>query len=156
MHGRDAAEQAAETARKTFEEGAIADTLPTVDGRAAELEGGIGILSLFVTAGLAASNGEARRHVQGGAVRVNDQPVTDERRVVSVARSDRRRRDQAVARQEEAHPGHGRPDQHRTDRTGPIRFDAHRNSKIERKMPGAITDSGLICSVRRFGVARRA
>ena len=75
LHGRAAAEQAAETARKTFEEGALADNLPTVEVPARELEAGIGLLSLIVRAGLATSNGEARRHVQGGAVRINDQPV---------------------------------------------------------------------------------
>ena len=47
-----------------------------------ELEAGIGILSLFVKASLAASNGEARRHVQGGAVRLNDVTVSDEKRTV--------------------------------------------------------------------------
>jgi tyrosyl-tRNA synthetase len=85
LHGRPAAEQAAETARKTFEEGTTADTLPSVTVDGALLEGGVGILSLFVTAGLASSNGEARRHVQGGAVRINDQPVSDDRRVVTEA-----------------------------------------------------------------------
>ena len=84
VHGREAAEQAAETARKTFEEGALADTLPTVAIDRAALAAGVGILSLFVTAGLAASNGEARRHVQGGAVRLNDETVTDERRMVTL------------------------------------------------------------------------
>lgn len=83
LHGRAAADQAAETARKTFEEGALADTLPTVDVAGDELKAGIGLLSLVVRAGLAASNGEARRHVQGGAVRLNDQPVSDERRAVT-------------------------------------------------------------------------
>ncbi|MBT1154111.1 tyrosine--tRNA ligase [Aminobacter anthyllidis] len=85
LHGRAAAEQSAETARKTFEEGALADTLPTVEVPGDELKAGIGLLSLVVRAGLAASNGEARRHVQGGAVRVNDQPVNDERRAVTTA-----------------------------------------------------------------------
>jgi tyrosyl-tRNA synthetase len=85
LHGRAAAEQAGETARKTFEEGVTADTLPTVEISRDTLEAGIGILSLFVTAGLASSNGEARRHVQGGAVRLNDQPVSDERRLVTQA-----------------------------------------------------------------------
>jgi tyrosyl-tRNA synthetase len=85
LHGRGAAEQAAETARKTFEEGTTADTLPTVEVARSSLETGVGILSLFVTAGLAASNGEARRHIQGGAVRVNDQPVSDDRRVIGSA-----------------------------------------------------------------------
>ncbi len=85
VHGREAAEQAAETARKTFEEGITADTLPSVTIDRAALEAGSGILSLFVAAGLAASNGEARRHVQGGAVRINDQPVSDDRRIVTGA-----------------------------------------------------------------------
>lgn len=83
LHGRKAAEEAAETARKTFEEGALAQTLPTVEVESASLETGIGILSLLVAAGLATSNGEARRHIQGGAVRLNDQPVADDKRLVT-------------------------------------------------------------------------
>ena len=85
VHGRGAADQAAETARRTFEEGSTAGTLPTVTVSGKELEGGIGILSLFVTAGLAASNGEARRHIQGGAMRLNDRSVTDDRLTVTAA-----------------------------------------------------------------------
>ncbi|RWL00921.1 MAG: tyrosine--tRNA ligase [Mesorhizobium sp.] len=84
VHGREAAEQAEETARKTFEEGSLAETLPTVEVGKADLESGVGILSLFVAAGLAASNGEARRHIQGGAVRLNDQSVSDDRRLVTL------------------------------------------------------------------------
>jgi tyrosyl-tRNA synthetase len=82
LHGREAAEEAAETARKTFEEGALAENLPSVDIPAPELETGLGLLTLIVRAGLATTNGEARRHVQGGAVRINDQQISDERRVV--------------------------------------------------------------------------
>ena len=85
VHGREAAEQAAETARQTFEEGALADTLPTIEVSSAEIDAGVGLLSLLVRAGLAASNGEARRAVQGGAVRLNDQPVSDDRMVVTSA-----------------------------------------------------------------------
>ncbi len=85
LHGREAAEQAAETARKTFEEGAIAENLPTIDVTASELAAGIGLLNLIVKAGLAASNGEARRHVQGGAVRINDAAVSDERRMIGTS-----------------------------------------------------------------------
>ncbi|MBV7521071.1 tyrosine--tRNA ligase [Ensifer sp. ENS12] len=84
LHGRSAAEQAAETARKTFEEGALADNLPSVEIPTAELEAGLGLLTLIVRAGLAASNGEARRHVQGGAVRINDEAVSDERRLIGI------------------------------------------------------------------------
>ncbi len=82
LHGREAAENAAETARKTFEEGALAQNLPSIEVPAPELESGLGLLTLVVRAGLAGSNGEARRHVQGGAVRVNDEQVSDERRVI--------------------------------------------------------------------------
>ena len=82
LHGRAAAEEAAETARKTFEEGALSDNLPSISVAKAELDAGIGVLALFVKAGLAGSNGEARRHVQGGAVRINDQTVTDERKLI--------------------------------------------------------------------------
>ncbi|MDQ0456082.1 tyrosine--tRNA ligase [Rhizobium paknamense] len=82
LHGRAAAEEAAETARKTFEEGALADNLPSIEVAKTELEAGIGLLSLIVKAGLAASNGEARRHVQGGAVKINDQGMSDERATI--------------------------------------------------------------------------
>jgi tyrosyl-tRNA synthetase len=78
-HGREAAEEAAETARQTFSEGHAAAGLPTVELPAAELKGGIGVLAAMVRAGLAASNGEARRQVKGGGARVNDALVSDDR-----------------------------------------------------------------------------
>ena len=78
VHGREKADQAAETARKTFEEGAVASDLPSVAVSAADIESGTGLLSLLVIAGLAKSNGEARRHIKGGAIKVNDKPVSDE------------------------------------------------------------------------------
>ena len=83
VHGHAAAEAAAETARKTFEEGSLAEALPGISLPRGELDTGLGLLSMIVRAGLASSNGEARRAVQGGAVRLNDRPVTDERRLVS-------------------------------------------------------------------------
>lgn len=86
LHGEAAAAEASETARKTFEEGTVADTLPTIEVDPLELRDGIGILSLIVSAGLAASNGEARRSIKGGAVRLNDQPVADER--LTIGRDD--------------------------------------------------------------------
>ncbi len=79
LHGRQAGEEAAETARKAFVEGAAADGLPTIMVAMAELDAGIGVLTAFVKAGLCASNGEARRQVKGGGLRVNDEPVTDEK-----------------------------------------------------------------------------
>jgi len=76
MHGRAAAEAAAETARTTFAGGTAAD-LPTVEIARSELEAGLGVLAAFVKAGLVPSNGEARRQVQSGGLRVNDAAVTD-------------------------------------------------------------------------------
>jgi tyrosyl-tRNA synthetase len=82
LHGRDKAEQAAETARKTFEEGVTAATLPSIPIDSGEIEAGIGVLNAFVRAGLVASTGEARRQIKGGGLRVNDAAVTDERAVI--------------------------------------------------------------------------
>jgi tyrosyl-tRNA synthetase len=82
VHGRDNAEQSAKTAAATFEAGALDLSLPTVNVTKSDLAAGYGILAALVLAGLAASNGEARRHVQSGAVRVNDDPITDERAVL--------------------------------------------------------------------------
>jgi tyrosyl-tRNA synthetase len=79
LHGAEAARQAAETARQTFEEGAIAENLPTIEVPRGELDAGIGVLACFVKAGLVASNGEARRQIKGGGLRVNDVAVTDEK-----------------------------------------------------------------------------
>src|ERR1700728_2855918 len=79
LHGAEAARSASETARQTFEEGAIAENLPTVEVPRGELEAGIGVLASFVKAGLVASNGEARRQIKGGGLRVNDVAVTDEK-----------------------------------------------------------------------------
>ncbi|WP_144754128.1 tyrosine--tRNA ligase [Bartonella saheliensis] len=78
LHGRALAEAAAETARKTFEEKTLGENLPTVEMNAIELKTGAGLLSLLVKAGLAKSNSEARRHIQGGGIRVNDQIIKDE------------------------------------------------------------------------------
>ena len=85
LHGREEAERAAETARKTFEEGALAESLPSVEVKASVLEAGLGALTAFGPdyAGLVASTGEARRQVKGGGLKINDEVLTDERRVLS-------------------------------------------------------------------------
>ena len=79
IHGRAAAEQAELTARKTFEEGVTATSLPTVEIAAGEVAAGLGILSAFVKAGLVASTSEARRQIKAGGLRVNDETASDER-----------------------------------------------------------------------------
>ena len=76
-HGRAATDEASEAARKTFEEGGLADALPSIEITRSELAGGIGLASLFVRAGLAASNGEVRRAVSNNAISVNDRRITD-------------------------------------------------------------------------------
>jgi tyrosyl-tRNA synthetase len=83
VHGRPTAEQAAETARRTFEEGEIAETLPSIEVARAELEHGIGVLAAFAKAGLVSSNSEARRQIKAGGLRVNDAVVSDEKMVLT-------------------------------------------------------------------------
>ncbi|WP_428428822.1 tyrosine--tRNA ligase [Pararhizobium sp.] len=82
VHGREAAERSAETAKQTFEEGALAANLPSIDVPKAELEAGVGVLALFVRAGLAESNGKVRQFLKDGAVRLNDAVVSDDRQVI--------------------------------------------------------------------------
>jgi len=74
VHGRDAADQAAETARKTFEEGAPAETLPTI-----EIENDVGILNAAVATGAVSSTSEARRQIKSGGIRLNGVVVVDEK-----------------------------------------------------------------------------
>jgi tyrosyl-tRNA synthetase len=81
-HGRAAADEAAETARKTFEEGVSAAGLPHVDVAAAEFPNGIPAFELFFKAGLAGSKGEARRLIRGGGARVDDVVVADEGQII--------------------------------------------------------------------------
>lgn len=83
IHGREKAEAAAETAKKTFEEGKLAATLPSVEVELSVLEAGLGVLAAHVQAGLVASTSEARRQIKGGGLRVNDVVVTDEKMVLT-------------------------------------------------------------------------
>jgi len=83
-HGADAAAAAAETARKTFVEGAIAEDLPSVDIPKGELEAGIAAFALMTRAGLTQSNGEARRLIKGGGARLNDARIEAETATVSL------------------------------------------------------------------------
>jgi len=85
VHGREKADAAAETARKTFEQGALATDLPTIEIPRAELDSGLGILNAFVKSGLVASNSEARRQIQGGGLKVNDTPVASDKSVLGVS-----------------------------------------------------------------------
>lgn len=78
LHGEAAAHDAAETARKTFEEGSSAAGLPTF-----KVALPMGILQANVVVGFATSNGEAKRAIQGGAIRLNDLPVTDEKLTIT-------------------------------------------------------------------------
>jgi tyrosyl-tRNA synthetase len=85
VHGEAAAEDAAATARTTFEEGGLGASLPTVEVPRAEIAAGLGVLAAFVKAGLAASNGEVRRAVANNAIMVNDVRVTSDKATVGEA-----------------------------------------------------------------------
>ncbi|MEY4878597.1 MAG: hypothetical protein RJB62_65 [Pseudomonadota bacterium] len=85
LHGDAAANDAAETARRTFEEGGIAEGLPTFEIERARLSEGLPLTTLAQLSGLTASSGEARRFIQGGGLRVNDEAVSDVKAAVSLA-----------------------------------------------------------------------
>ncbi|HEY2033195.1 MAG TPA: tyrosine--tRNA ligase [Rhizomicrobium sp.] len=80
LHGRAAADAAAETARRTFEEGTAAEGLPTIEVPKGEFP--MGVLALAVKAGVASSNGEARRLIQNNGLKINDAAVTDPAAIV--------------------------------------------------------------------------
>jgi tyrosyl-tRNA synthetase len=86
-HGRAAAAEAAEAARKLFSEGVAGEGLPVVEIPRLDFSvGGIpGIPAylLLVRAGLAASNGEARRLIRGGGARLDNVVIADEAQVVT-------------------------------------------------------------------------
>ncbi|MEJ5116599.1 tyrosine--tRNA ligase [Gluconobacter cerinus] len=83
-HGRTAAEEAAETARKVFEQGSTTAALPEIDLPANMLAEGLPAFRVFQEAGLAASGGEARRLIRGGGGRVNDVVISDENQVFTL------------------------------------------------------------------------
>ncbi len=83
--GEAAAAEAAETARKTFEEGEAGGVLPTVAVDKAQLDAGVPIWEALKLAGFAASNGEARRLVRGGGIRINDNVCADENKKISAS-----------------------------------------------------------------------
>ena len=79
IHGRAEAEKALKTAEETFAGSGVSQDLPTIEVARDKLEAGLGVLEAFHTAGLAASNSEARRLIKGGGAKVNDKAVSDER-----------------------------------------------------------------------------
>ena len=79
LHGREAADRAAQTAAETFEQGGLGDDLPTIEISAASLSAGAPLLDQFLATSLCASKGEARRHIKAGALKINDQAIREER-----------------------------------------------------------------------------
>ena len=79
LHGRTKADAAAETARKTFEQGTLADDLPTFEVAESDIRNELGVLAAFVNAGLAKSNSDARRMIQGGGFYINGEVVKDDK-----------------------------------------------------------------------------
>lgn len=76
-HGEAAATEAQATAQKVFEQGGVGGDLPSITIDPARLESGVAIIDLLVESGLAASKGEARRLIQGGGARINDEQIKD-------------------------------------------------------------------------------
>jgi tyrosyl-tRNA synthetase len=85
LHGREAADRAEATARATFEQGTLTETLPTFEIPRAELERGLGVLNASAHVGFVDSTGEARRQIKNGGLKINDKTVTDERQSLTPA-----------------------------------------------------------------------
>jgi tyrosyl-tRNA synthetase len=83
LHGEEAATRAAEAARLTFEQGTLSADLPTVEIASTDLAAGLGVLDAFVRAELVKSTSEARRQIKGGALKVNDVPLEDEKALLT-------------------------------------------------------------------------
>ncbi|MAE50903.1 MAG: tyrosine--tRNA ligase [Micavibrio sp.] len=77
-HGETAAQEAAATAAKVFEQGGVGDDLPSIEIDATRLGQGISVLDLFVETGLVESKGEAKRLIKGGGARINDNKIEDQ------------------------------------------------------------------------------
>jgi len=78
VHGRSGADEASATARATFEEGKLAESLPTQEIARTNLANGLSVLEAYVLLHLVMSKGEARRLIRNGGLQVNDAVVTDE------------------------------------------------------------------------------
>lgn len=85
LHGEAAANEAAETAKNTFEKGELSENLPQIQITSAEIADGLAILTALTKAGFATSNGEARRHIKGNAIKLNDEKVSDDKFKISQA-----------------------------------------------------------------------
>jgi tyrosyl-tRNA synthetase len=83
VHSRAAADEAASTARTTFEEGGLAESLPTQQVARSNLENGLSVLEAYVLLHLVMSKGEARRQIRNGGLRVNDAVVNDENMILT-------------------------------------------------------------------------
>jgi len=81
-HGDRAAKQAAETAKKVFEEGSVGADIPVFSISATDLGRGIAAYELLRQSGLAGSGGDAKRLIRGGGARINDQKIDDENMLV--------------------------------------------------------------------------
>jgi len=84
-HGEKAALEAQGTAQKVFEQGGVGDDLPSINIDSARLKTGINIVDLLVEAGLAASKGEAKRLIEGGGAKLNDNKIENTDQKVSDA-----------------------------------------------------------------------
>jgi len=84
LHGAEAAKKAEETAKKAFEDRSLGADLPTIDVAKADLEAGIAVSDLYLTAGLGNSKGEVRRLIKQGGAKLNDEKITDGEMIISL------------------------------------------------------------------------
>ncbi len=83
LHGKRAALQAEETAKKTFSKGSIGDDLPLIKIKKQNITSGINIIDLVIISNLLNSKSEVRRTIKNKGIKINNETVEDEKYLIS-------------------------------------------------------------------------
>ena len=84
LHGKEEAEKALETSKKTFDDKSFDENLPTLEIKKSELEKGISLKETLIKIGFATSNSDFKRNLQNAAYKINNENVTDENQKLNI------------------------------------------------------------------------
>ena len=85
LHGKTAAQRAEQTAKNTFEKKSIGEDLPSVKIKKKEIINGINIIDLVIASNLLSSKSEVRRMIKNKGIKINNEPVENEKYNVSLS-----------------------------------------------------------------------
>ena len=89
LHGKEEAEKALETSKKTFDDKSFDENLPTLEIKKSELEKGISLKEMLIKIGFATSNSDFKRNFQNAAYKINNENVTDENQTLTIDNLDK-------------------------------------------------------------------